>query len=60
MLTLTIFLKDHKRMPIRIPAFSPFRDVQADIPAGWCICCGGEVFDRGQERCIRCRKERKG
>ena len=57
MISLTVYLKDHKRMPARFGFFSPFRDTQADIPKGWCICCGSEVFDRGQERCIRCRKE---
>ena len=55
MLSVTIYCKDHKRMPVRF-GFAPFlRDPQADIPLAWCICCGSEVFTPGQERCIRCR-----
>lgn len=56
MLSLIIYCKDHKRRPIRFGATPLFRDAQASIPYGWCIRCGGEVFEEGQIRCVRCRK----
>ena len=59
MISLTVYLKDHRRMPVRFGSFPLFRDPQADIPRNWCICCGSEIFDRGEERCLLCRKERK-
>lgn len=55
MFTMTVYLKDHKRKPLRFGVGLPFRDTQADLPYGWCSCCGSEVFQIGQERCIHCR-----
>ena len=52
---LTVYLKDHNRMPVRFGTRLPFRDIQADLPRAWCSCCGSEVFQAGQERCIHCR-----
>ena len=51
-----VYLKDHNRMPVRFGIQLPFRDLQAELPRGWCTCCGSEVFQEGQERCIHCRK----
>ena len=55
MFALTVYLKDHNRMPVRFGAKLPFRDIQADLPLGWCSRCGSEVFQRGQDLCIHCR-----
>lgn len=55
-MTLIIYQKDHKRRPIRFGPAPLFHDTQADFPAGWCSQCGGEVFEMGRSRCIRCRK----
>lgn len=59
MLTLLIYCKDHKRRPIRFGASLPFRDIQGQIPAGWCSDCGCEIFEGMQERCRQC-SEAKG
>ena len=55
MLTLLIYCKDHKRRPIRLGAQPVFRDIQGQIPYGWCPDCGREVFEPDQERCVECR-----
>ena len=52
---LTVYCKSHRRQPIRLGVPPLFRDVQGDLPLAWCCLCGGEIFDRGQQRCIRCR-----
>lgn len=57
-MTLTVYCKSHKRRPIRFGYLPCFRDVQADIPAGWCQTCGSEVFIRGQTQCNQCRDRR--
>lgn len=55
MIHLIVYCKDHRRRPIRF-GFSPaLRDRQADIPGSWCSLCGSEIFEEGQDRCIRCR-----
>lgn len=54
-ITLTLYLKDHNRMPIRFGTSLPFRDIQAGLPRGWCSRCGTEVFQEGQDLCIHCR-----
>lgn len=59
LLSLIIYCKSHKRRPIHIGTLPCLRDVQADIPVGWCQVCGCEVFEENQDRCIRCRT-RKG
>ena len=57
-LTLTVYCKSHKRRPIRFSTPMAFQDIQAQIPPAWCSVCGSEVFERGQDRCVRCRKAR--
>ena len=59
MFTLTVYLKDHRRMPLHYGHPLPFRDPQADFPHGWCVCCGCEVFESGMDRCAHCH-EAKG
>ena len=59
MLTLIIYQKSHRRKPIRLGYAPLFRDTQADVPSGWCIQCGSEVFDHDRFQCPRCR-ETKG
>ena len=55
MLTLIVYCKNHRRRPIQFGYTPIFRDPQADIPFAWCSLCGSEVFERGQDRCSRCR-----
>ena len=54
-INLIVYCKDHCRQPVRFGFPPPLRDIQADIPKSWCCLCGSEVFERGQDRCIRCR-----
>lgn len=55
MLALTVYCKDRRRRPARFGHTPFFRDVQADIPAGWCCRCGSEVFESGKDLCMGCR-----
>ena len=55
MLALTVYCKNHRRRPVRFGHTPFFRDVQADIPAGWCCRCGSEVFESGKDLCMGCR-----
>ena len=52
----TVYLKGHKRKPVRFCAPLAYRDLQADLPRGWCSQCGGEVFRSGQDLCVHCAK----
>lgn len=54
MLALTVYCKDRRRRPVRFGHTPFFRDVQADIPAGWCCRCGSEVFESGKDLCMGC------
>ena len=51
---LIVYCKDHRRRPVRFGYAPSIRDLQADIPRTWCCLCGSEVFENGQDRCIRC------
>lgn len=55
MLILTVYCKPNRRRPVQFGCAPILRDLQADIPAAWCIQCGSEVFAQGQDRCTRCR-----
>ena len=56
-----IYLRSGRRRPVWSGRRIGMRDSQADIPAGWCIRCGREVFPAGKQLCPVCatRKERK-
>ena len=58
MLTLTVYCKNRKRRPVRFRLPIVPEDIQARIPPAWCSVCGSEVFEQGQNWCIRCRKTR--
>ena len=55
MIHLIVYCIDHRRRPVRFGYAPSMRDLQADIPRTWCCLCGSEGFERGQDRCIRCR-----
>ena len=54
-----VYLRPGGRRPIWLGVRPAMRDIQADIPAGWCEVCGKEVFSVGQQLCQVCalRKE---
>ena len=56
MTTLYLYRKTHRRQPVSLRQRFPFRDIQADAPAGWCACCGSEIFLAGQQLCQWCQK----
>ena len=51
-----ICLWSHGRRPVRAVPVIGLKDVQAEVPAGWCGVCGAEVYRPGRSRCARCRK----
>ena len=52
-----IYLKSHRRRPVRMAFWATMGDVQGDIPAAWCENCGAEVFAWDETLCSRCKKE---
>ena len=54
-MTITLYRKSHRRQPVRLGIRSPFADPQAQIPVGWCIRCGQEVFAAAESLCPGCR-----
>lgn len=56
---MIVYVKRHRRRPIRTGRGFDGGDVQAQIPFWWCDCCGKEVYARGHRLCQVCA-ERKG
>ena len=53
-----LYLRSHKRRPIRLQRSIFCEDVQGSIPFGWCEGCGVECFTPGCLLCPACmRKE---
>ena len=53
-----IYLRSHKRRPIRLKKSIFTEDVQGSIPFGWCEGCGMECYEPGCLICPSCmRKE---
>lgn len=50
---MTVYLKTHHRMPLRLLSPVHPRDIQQDIPAGWCLHCRRELYRPGL-LCPRC------
>ena len=49
----TVYLKSRGRMPIRSLPPLGIRDIQQDIPPGWCLACRREVYS-DRPLCPRC------
>ena len=58
-MSVIIYCKDHYRRPVRFASIPLFRDVQSEIPSGWCDVCGCEIFTPGEDRCILCRQRKE-
>lgn len=54
---MTVYLRSHRRRPVRLRQPWGRTDVQGEIPWFWCCRCGAEVFLPGAIRCSRCEKE---
>lgn len=54
-----LYLKSGKRRPVLLHPVIGLRDMQAQIPHGWCMRCGREVYRFGSALCADCfrRKE---
>ena len=35
----------------------PLRDVQRQLPSGWCARCGAELYPYDSEICAECKEE---
>ncbi len=53
------YRKNPQPRPIRKGVVLGLADRQRILPLGWCPACGGEIFARGMEKCLRCEKEEK-
>ena len=56
MWNITVYLKSHKRQPVHLGVFPYIRDVQQDLPRGWCRRCGSEIFGKV---CPACREAKE-
>lgn len=53
-----IYLRSHKRRPVRLYPGIFSEDVQGAIPCGWCEGCGMECYTADARLCPEClRKE---
>ena len=50
-----VYLRSGFRRPVLLAGWQYWPDVQGRIPAGWCECCGAEVFDEAR-LCLRCKR----
>ena len=49
-----IYLRSGRRQPVRLCVPVNPRDIQEDIPLGWCAVCGAEVFHPDSRLCRYC------
>ena len=49
-----LYLRSHGRRPVWLGTRWGMRDMQAEVPEGWCSRCGREVYTREQLLCGRC------
>jgi hypothetical protein len=56
---MIVYLRSHRRRPVRITPRWGRSDEQAEIPWFWCCRCGREVYERGKCLCGECAKEDK-
>lgn len=52
--TLTVYLESKRRKPVRLlPCLFP-QDTQQQLPTGWCVQCGAELYNPQSQKCRRC------
>ena len=56
---ILFYRKTYHRQPVSLGICFPFADPQAQIPAGWCMNCGREIFSQGENFCPECRIEKE-
>ncbi len=54
---MIVYLRSHRRRPVRLGLRWGSADLQGEIPRSWCCRCGAEVFRPGAVCCSRCQKE---
>lgn len=50
-----VYLKTGRRMPVQMGSVIYPRDVQQDIPQGWCPVCRRELYAADEKLCRRCK-----
>lgn len=50
----TVYLKSGRRRPVQWETPLFLRDIQQDIPAGWCPSCGQMIYNTEALLCTRC------
>lgn len=54
-MAIYLYHKTYRRQPVYVGIYSPFTDPQGQIPVGWCMRCGREIFSHGENLCPECR-----
>ena len=44
---MILYLQSHRRRPVRLAPLMPWEDAQGAVPVGWCVSCGGEIYEGG-------------
>lgn len=50
-----VYLKSRRRMPVCVLHRVYPRDLQQDIPVGWCVQCRRELYCAEEALCRRCK-----
>lgn len=56
---MQLYLRSHRRRPVRLAPRWRSGDEQGEIPWNWCCGCGAEVFAPGAFLCSRCQRKEK-
>ena len=51
------YLKPRQRMPVQAQQPIYERDIQQDIPVGWCLSCRQMLYSPEEVLCRRCKEE---
>lgn len=51
-----IYLRGKSRRPVRLTPYKAGKDMQDQVPSGWCNLCGREVYEWGSDICTECKR----
>lgn len=54
-----VYLRSHRRRPVRLSRGIFPEDVQGSIPFGWCVSCAMECYEPGVRLCPACLRKEK-
>ena len=52
---ILLYCKSQRRQPVYRGIRFPYGDSQGQLPDGWCVHCGKEIFSQTAHFCPECR-----